>query len=372
MINRFKIIVVALCMGTMLNCYATTNSFTEENAIKKGSAVVNLSVISEENLTADSIECEILWNTLLDITNDGKWRKLVPATFHNGSATVPMETLYRDGVTLTIKDKQNKRLGGIGIGLHQEKPLNLTLYFGKNNHLDSVAHSGGTGNVDDKGVYDKIIENFGTTTITNKDDWEDPNRFLAWQLTSMMPTNLSDAFNGVVISNAEKNWITQNLTLAYCAMHILPYEKRAKKWGVDFVGVDSTAIKQPPLEFFGFMNNLDYSPVMLNDFTNNLRQICNSILLDLPVGISPIGNTSINLWQADVKKRLKGIIDNPSQLLLDLLTATSYFNQIQYHERPLSATQISNIVKFYHGSDLEQILLDRNEHPFPNINPLLK
>lgn len=359
--NIFMVLIV-VCFVSQ-----TRANSLEPNVIKRGEAIVNLIVESESNLTADSLRCEILWSTLLDITNDGIFRVLNPVTIKDGSARVPMETLYRDGIAMEIKDVHNNYLGTLALGLHQSKPLNITLHFDKENHLIDVTHSGGTGNVDCNGQYDRIRSNFGNTTITDKEDWENPQRFLIWQLGSMLPENISEAFRDVDISETEKKWMVSNLTLLYCATSILPYEKRAKSWGVDFVGVDTTVIRQPPIEFFDFMNKLDYSSVMLNDFTNSLRQVCNNILTGIPIGITPIGETPIEVWQSDIKTRLRGIIDNPTQLLLDLLTATSYFNQIQYDNIPLSPKQVSNVYSFYCGSDLGSIILLRNENPFPNI-----
>lgn len=368
-----RLFLFATLLVTSFACKAGSE-ITEENAIKQGEAVVNLSIASHSGLTIDSLRCEILWPTLLDITNDGTWRVMLPVTFENESVSVPMETLYRDGIGMEIKDLHNNILARVTFGLHQSKPLNLTLHFDKENRLVDVSHSGGTGNVDYTGQYDKIRMNFGSTSLTNKEDWENPQRFLEWQLESELPRNIREAFSHVDISDVEKNWMTQNLTLLYSATRILPYEKRAKTWGRDFVGVDTSAITQPPLEFYDFMNKMDYSPVILNDFTNSLRFVCNNILTELPVGIKPIGETPIDEWQSDVKTRLSGIIDNPSQLLLDLLAATSYFNQIQYDNRQLSPIQVSNINHFYSDSDLGKIILSRNENPYPNImypNPMI-
>ena len=337
-----------------------------ENQVRQGFAEVNLAVESEGTWTADSLQCEILWTTLLDVTNDGKWRQLIPAMFHGGAAYVPMETLYRDNVCLDIKNTRGQIVESIGIGLHQDKPLNLTLKFDKNNHLVDVIHDGGTGRINYSGRYNNILSDFGTTIITSAKDWEDSNRFLEWQIQSMMPENLK-SLTTADLTDDERQWIESDLTRTYCATRILPYVRIAKTWGVDFVGVNPDNIQQPDVEFYRFLNDCDFSSVMLNDFSHSLRFVCSNLLRDLPLGITPIGDKPVSDWQADTKARLNVVIDNPSQLLLDLLTMTSFFNQIQYDSIPLSDAQIENVRSFYGNSEIGKIILSRNENPFPNV-----
>lgn len=204
--------IFAVLIGICSGCQIRANSL-ETNVIKRGEAIVNLIVESENSLSADSLRCEILWTTLLDVTNDGTVRILNPVTFKDGTARVPMETLYRDAVAMEIKDLHNNYLGSVALGLHQNKPLNITLHFDKENHIIDVDHSGGTGNVDCNGQYGRIRMNFGSTAVTDKEDWENPQRFLTWQLESMLPENLREAFSDVDISETEKNWMISNLTL---------------------------------------------------------------------------------------------------------------------------------------------------------------
>ncbi|MDE6535988.1 MAG: hypothetical protein K2K82_08300 [Muribaculaceae bacterium] len=347
--------------------YCGTIAFPE-NEVRQGFAKVNLAVESEGTWTADSLQCEILWTTLLDVTNDGTWRQLIPVYFQNGTAKVPMETFYRDNVCLDIKNKRGQVIESIGIGLHQDKPLSLTLKFDKNNHLVDVIHEGGTGRIDLSGRYSKILSDFGFTTITSAKDWEDSNRFLKWQIQSMMPENLK-SLTAADLTDDERQWIESDLTRTYCATRILPYVRRAKTWGVDFVGVNPDNIKQPDEEFYRFLNDCDFSSAMLNDFSHSLRFVCSNLLQDLPVGITPIGEKSVSDWQADTKARLSQVIDNPSQLLLDLLTMTSFFNQIQYDSTPLSEAQLENVRSFYGDSEIGKIILSRNANPFPNVFP---
>lgn len=363
---KIRLLLIGAGLVFALSCRGISSEATE-NVIKQGNAIVNLTVESDGTYNRDSLSCEIVWNTLLDVTNDGTWRIMKPAMFENGTAVVPMETLFSNRATLTIKSPKHQAIKHISLGLSQDCPLNLTIHLNKDNRIVKVDHSGGTGHIDTDGRRSSILMNYGSTTVTDKNDWEDYNRFLEWQMNDELPRNLRDAFRDVDLSDADKQRITDHLTLTYCTTRILPYVRRAKKWAVDFLGVNPDDIQQPPAEFYRFLNNIDFSPAVLEDFSNTLRQTCTNIMKDLPVGIKPIGNSPVAEWQSDVKNRLNGIIDNPTQLLLDLLTATSYFNQIQYDRTPLTSVQMANIREFYGDSDLGKIILDRNDNPFPNI-----
>lgn len=356
-------LLVGLIFLLYVNCAA---SVLPENEVRIGYAMVNLAIESEDTLTVDSLQCEIMWTTLLDVTNDGTWRQLIPATIHKGVALVPMETLYRDNVCLNVKNKHGKIIRSIGIGLNQDSPLNLILKFDKNSELVDVIHEGGTGRIDSSDRYYKILSNFGSTTITNRKDWEDPSQFLKWQLESMMPENLKEIAN-VDLTREESQWIESDLTRTYYGLYILPYVRRAKQFGADFVGVNPDSIRQPNADFYRFLNNCDFSSSMLNDFSHCLRFVCSNLLKDLPVGITSIGNLPISLWQADTKDRLSQVIDNPSQLLLDMLTMTAFFDQIQYQSTSLSTAQIENIKNFYGNSEIGKIILYRNSFPYPNV-----
>ena len=58
---------------------------------------------------------------------------------------------------------------------------------------------------------------------------------------------------------------------------------------------------------------------------------------------SPIGEQSVDEWQSESKIKLSKIINDPSELLLELLTATSYIMQLNDKNQLLSDRQVSNI-----------------------------
>lgn len=332
-----------------------------ENRISQGRAIVILSVKGDGTFSADSLVGEVYRKTLLDSSNDGSFRPMQPTYVVSGRAEVPMETLYCNGVGMTICDSRGNAITSMEIGLHQEEPLDITLIFDRENNIVGVEHSGGTGKVDLTGQNSRIRMNYGSTDITCKEDWEDSERYLQWQLTNMYPKNLKEALEGEPLNEGERLEIEKSLTRDYFVLHILPYVRRAKTWGKDFVGVNPDSIVQPPLSFYRFLNDCDLSADMLNDYTGNMHLICRNILYDLPVGIGPIGDTPIDQWQEDVRTRLTQVLDNPSQMLLDLLTATSYFDQIQYRGISLTQRQKGNIKQFYQSSDLGKIILLRND-----------
>ena len=90
----------------------------------------------------------------------------------------------------------------------------------------------------------------------------------------------SDKLNlAVEISDVERRWITRALERDYCLTRIVPYKERALTFGVDFANVDSSKIIAPECSFYRFLNNLDYSTDMLNDFPLGLRRHTRLLLI---------------------------------------------------------------------------------------------
>ncbi len=341
-----------------------------DNAIRIGEGEINVTISPKSPINIDDVICEVTWTPLLDnVAVDTTFRVYNPVQLSDGHGMIPMETARCFTYSLQVIDKNDKqrRLCSITVGLDQESPLNVALTFNDKRELSGVEQNGGAGYVDPKNQRNSILMEYGFTYITDKAVWEDYNRLLKWELDTMMPANLREALKNVSLSEPEREWVISSLTRDYCGRHILPYEKRARTWGYDFTGADTTLIRQPNKEFYReLLNDLDYSTAMLGDYTHTLRGFFNNILTDIPVGIKPIGETPIAQWKEDVTGRLNGIIDNPTDLFLDLLTATAYMQQIQIDKQPLTDQQIANINEHYKSSDLGRIILNRNFEPFPH------
>ncbi|WP_289765802.1 hypothetical protein [Bacteroides acidifaciens] len=350
-------------------CTTRTDISLPVNEIKQGVAEVTIKVNDQsEIMSAKDIVGEVYWKPLLDY-NYVDTVNLIPepAIITNGTGLVPMETLYRDAVSMIIRTTNGQDICHLNIGLSQSSPQIITLNFNADGKFLNVDVEGGTGRSDISGQYGRIFEAYGSSSIGTKEIWEDSEKFLNWQLEKEMKENIS-AVKAAEISDVERRWITRALERDYCLTRIVPYKERALTFGVDFANVDSSKIIAPECSFYRFLNNLDYSTDMLNDFPLGLRREMNAILRVLLPKIQFIGETPVEEWKRKAIKELKGIIDNPTPLLLNLLVATAYLQQIQGQNQPLTDVQIANIKSAFVNDDLGKIILSRNANPYPNVN----
>ena len=138
----------------------------------------------------------------------------------------------------------------------------------------------------------------------------------------------------------------------------------AAKYAMDYVAIakmrNNLTVPEPPIEFYSFLSKIDFTDKFLTHFALQPQKV----ILDKILGISaadikPIGDTPVKEWQAGVSKALsKAFI--PTDLLLDMLAAQSYINQISEEHKALTAKQIEN-VKSGFGNDLGKIILNRND-----------
>lgn len=179
----------------------------KSNEIKQGYAEIYVDVIAEYvPLPMDSLTVGVFWTPLLDYNAVERVNKIVTPAFNWGNLIrVPMETLRRDGVNLTLYNTSDpyaaqtgkNNIISIGVGLNQESPLHLKLHFDSHGKFIKVEHSGGTGYVEAK-QNNEILNNvtYNFTESTGEEEWKDYNRFLKWQNDSMVPTYIRTAFEG--------------------------------------------------------------------------------------------------------------------------------------------------------------------------------
>lgn len=160
-------------------------------------------------------------------------------------------------------------------------------------------------------------------------------------------------------------WVLNSLKVHFSAFYPLHYAKRAKQW------CDIT-VDDPPLEYYRFLNEIDYSPLLLRQmpYCNSLGDFLYSILIIPAIGINEIGEQPIEEWKSDTEKKLSAVIDNPTSLLLNLLSGASYIKQLNRDNKPLTPRQIENIKNGY-TNDLGKIILAANDELVANSNKQL-
>lgn len=90
-----------------------------------------------------------------------------------------------------------------------------------------------------------------------------------------------------------------------------------------------------------------------------VRDLFNAILRYPEGGLPPIGDLSIRTWQTEIDSKLSQAMTSRPQLLLDLLAAMSYIQQIEAGQQ-LSDIQISHINTDLQN-DLGKLVLNRND-----------
>lgn len=339
----------------------------DDNAIQPGSASITV------NLTGcnhpDNVTMQVAWTPLLDnIAADHIWAEREPYTLTHQdgawSGEVPMELLKKNYIPLYIKESGHP-VATLLVGLDQNTPLTLDAEY-TTDGITVKRHTGGTGLVDSSGKMGHILD-AGGAGLGSKEIYEDCFKFRAWEIDSLIPYNIEQTLKGLELQPAERQWLTNEVTRRRFAGRLLCYEEIARTFGLDFVAADTTKIQAPPTEYYSFLNSLDYSPMLLDEMLPDLRIFTNRLLDRLQ--IAPIADTPVAEWQADASAKLSAVIDSVTPTLLDLLTITSYLNQIQDSGRLLSTSQKANVSSHYgDGSGAGALILSRNENPYPTVS----
>lgn len=157
----------------------------------------------------------------------------------------------------------------------------------------------------------------------------------------------------------------KNLSTFIYGVEYLRYDKIRSNWAPE------GNRDMPPLEYYDFLNRIDFSN--LTDFLPYYPpfHILKNILLYFPIKIEPIGNTPVDQWQAQAKEKLGQVITNVPDNMVRLLSAASYRMQLD-DNKPFTPAQIRNISAGYSGDDLGQILLNANSKLEAQLKDRLK
>lgn len=195
--------------------------------------------------------------------------------------------------------------------------------------------------------------------LTDKEPQITANDYKSWKvfnekMDSLYSVQLNYALNGRPIPEVAAGWLENNLRYFFDANWRMNYKERANRTFNITQSIDNF-----PIEYYSFLNNIDFSDSFLNHSIYFGPYYLLKKILMIPGFLDAIGNQSIDEWQSTAKSKLSTIISNPSHLLLELLTATSYIMQLNDKNHILTAQQIENI-KTHLNKDLGDIILARN------------
>lgn len=343
----------------------TSATSTESNAVKLGTASVEVSVSG--GYDADKLTMSALWTALLDnasISDNSVFLSLAPVEFTRSgdtwSAEIPMELQYKNNVPLRIAGTDGQPIGQIGMGLDQSNSLKIELKIDKDGNITDHSATGGTGIVDWAGKYNAMLDAWATTPEPKDDTYAYCDKYIKWETQTRLPSFIEESLALVPdATDAERRWIANEQTRRYMAGRLMDYEETARNFG------ECADPATPGPEYYrAFLNLLDYSPLLLDEMLPDLRRFTNALISKLE--ISPIGDTPVDQWQEGVRAKLSTVMDSPTQTLLDLLTATSYLEQLQEEHRQFTPAQVENIKAFFTTDDMGRLLLSRNENPYPS------
>lgn len=167
------------------------------------------------------------------------------------------------------------------------------------------------------------------------------------------PQMLASALEAGGLENAP-DWFTNSLKCRFASIQTIPYVKVAER-------MNGIAVDEPPMEAYSFLDTIDYSPILLKRLPyTGMKSMIYALLRFPEGGFDRIGDTTLAEWQQKAYDKLLPAISNPSKLLLDLLAAMSYIQQVEIEQTPLTETQIENITRGF-NDDLGKIVLAKND-----------
>ncbi len=166
---------------------------------------------------------------------------------------------------------------------------------------------------------------------------------------------IDQALHGREVPAAFDGWFLTHLNNMIYGDYYLGYREFIENEGAEL-----------PIEFFRFLNDIDFNWLLTHDVVTGPNYMMRKMLSSPNLGLKPIGEMPVAEWQAQTKASLGRVMDDVPQLLLDMLSATSYAEQLNAN-KPLSEAQIENIKAGY-GDDLGKLLLIKNERLVSDLN----
>lgn len=182
---------------------------------------------------------------------------------------------------------------------------------------------------------------------------EDAWREVLRQTDEIYSLYLDDAILKEMFQERERDILQSQLAYYIYGTVYLPYDRQREIWAPE------GNRDMPPLEYYDFMNRIDFSHLTEPHVYSSPYIILRNIIKYLPVGIEPIGDTPVKEWQRQTAEKLGRVMHEVPETLLQMLSAASYQMQLD-DNRTFSDAQIHNIKEGY-DNDLGRILLNHNQ-----------
>lgn len=266
------------------------------------------------------------------------------------------------GITI---DTPEDRIGMGLIDLNQDNPLLISLDKSDNDIKFILSNEQGfnkyplTNVPDNKGaLLSRVIYRFGSYHLgisPDEPEFEESmaDDALVQAMDSLFIIQRDLSLEGTGITTQEFPWLDNYLRTIFTAQWVLNYDEFCARY-LDF-SIDS--IPDCLLKMLGKIN---YSEVFLQSHpVFGPRYFLEMVLTKVP-GISPVNEMAIAEWQKQTCNVLNAYIQQPTPLLLNLLTTISYYLQIA-DNTPLSESQLLEIKNHFPDEGLREMLLHQND-----------
>lgn len=323
------------------------------NSIELGFANIEISIQGVTNEQIANIEMQATVTPIFAGFNEDMSYSLLKEGY-KFSGAVPVERLEEIGGILFRSDSSSF---GFPVVFRQTLPTKITLRVDSN--LKPVAVK--SANPEDPTMVEwqttsKILKGFLMSPYEVVPDslytsWQ---KVIKFETDSLWPKTMDYALDGGQIPKKVQPWFENNLKCYFASYSILPYKPKAERF-------NNLTVDNPPIEACAFLDSIDYSATILKQHPIcELRPFLYNILRFADGGLKKIEDTPIDIWQKEICSHLSKVITKPSQLLLDLLTAMSYIEQIEEDGIALTEKQLRNIDSYF-NNNLSQIIISSNK-----------
>lgn len=340
----------ALYICLLLSIAIVANAAERDNAIRLGEASVRFRLTGADTDSASVwVDTEPIFNDMMDNETHQLIREGDSFT-----GKIPLET--KEAI-VGLRFMTPDRTIGTLLTLRQDVPTDFTI------KVDSAYNYIGYESTDPDAMspmeWSQLTKAFlsfmsYTGCVAPDSTYRSWHSVRDFELNTQWPSGLKQALDEYPLPDDVGDWFINSLKCRFAAVDILPYVKKAERY-------NKLKVDEPPMEAYTYLDSIDCSPTLLKYLPlGGLKSFLYALLRFPGGGFGSIGDMPVAQWQADVRAKLRPAMSEPTQLLLDLLSAMSYVEQIDINGTPLTAVQIANIQNGY-SDDLGKIILAKNE-----------
>ena len=340
-----RTLLFIIAMVSLLSC---VNNSQDRNCINVGESELTIRVL-DSDISLDSIEA---WAFTAPIFIETFENETYPLVLKDGCFTGMIPTEMKEeviGVSFESSKLSSGRMLQVRQGVNNIYEINIHsnsgIDWGSKPDFEGLTHD------DWQKIHQSSVALFGShDEIVPKQKYDDWHEVLKFENDTLWPRNLA----ATELPAGLPEWVENSLRCRFASIVSIPYVKAAEK----YYGIK---VDEPPMEYYTFLDSIAFTEDSFLKKTpyTGLRAILYALLRFPEGGFEPIGDMPVDKWQDIARQKLSRAISKPTGLLLDLLSAMSYVEQIDINQTPLTPRQVENVKKGYKDS-LKDIILNKN------------